>query len=358
MIVIIGELEDDDVVYIVNMEQKLIDCGVSKQYRTKNGELDKRKTRKIIDLWYDAYGEDELMKQLKDILGYKKDLVSYKKVIQREDIVWFYQRSSRCDNGKINNIRERVIVSIINGEIPLMYYCDVRWRKLYYEIMKFVDNVCGDDEVVAVLRGGRGYNYDFEIRTNCKIVKVEFKYNAKKISQLPQILQVNKICDFIDSPIQFIDFYYGYLKKFLTNKNLIVPDYDEWSKDVFHLKPACMSHIREKCDNDPDFRNGLKYISAECIKNWIKQSTFNIEKLNNKLQNQDGKVYMLYKDGILYKECLEHADLNVCDVEYEKNRFICQTKNKKILCLLRWKNRIGIGNPALQMSVVNRKDGE
>lgn len=279
--------------------------------------------------------------------------------IKQGDVKWFYCKNLRGENGKINNMREKIIVSVLNGEIPVGYYRDRRWGELYRLVMRYMEDVCESCDVVAVLRGGRKYNYDIELLSDGKNVRVEFKYNVKNIRSLPQILQVNKLGDYIESDIGFVDTYYeNYLVPFLKSENLMVPEFNVWSKEVFHTKPECMSQVRELYDNDTGFKNKLKCVSEKCIQDWIELSELNKKSLNDKLREQIGKMYMMYKDGVLYREYLYEEDLCIISTTKGKNEFIGITKNKRIRCMLRWKNRIGIGNPALQISVVDRNDGE
>ena len=101
--------------------------------------------------------------------------------------------SSRGENDKNNKVRERVIASIINEAIPYEYYAINKWYRIRTEIGIIMKQIGGENykSVTCVNKGGRKYNYDFDIKfvnddNSEKVCRVELKFNAKTIADTPQ----------------------------------------------------------------------------------------------------------------------------------------------------------------------------
>ena len=76
--------------------------------------------------------------------------------------------------------------------------------------------------------------------------------------------------------------------------------------------------------------------------------------LNTYLRStQEGKNYMLYKNGVFKYEIVDIDHYEIVSVERapERSSYIATTKTgKKMKILLRWKNGNGIAFPAFQIS--------
>jgi hypothetical protein len=201
-------------------------------------------------------------------------------------------------------------------------------------------------------KAGRKYNYDFEIIVNGLYnFNVEFKYNASKLSDIPQFVSPSKPSQYMSG--NYEEYYYNEYLSLLAsyNKDLIYPDKKIYLKQINSNRPKCMLSYKELYKTDENFKQLANKCSEESIEKFIQLHELNLTKLSEYLENsQKNKIYMLYKNGIFYKAIPDMNDYNLVSYIKEKNRFIVNNTNgTKISVLLRWKNGNGVAFPAFQI---------
>ena len=303
--------------------------------------------------------------------------------IDINDIKYFYNISSKAGNDNSNKKREIIIDYLINNkdkhlndykkQNELLYN---QWEKLYVSLFTWLGNNLNyniNDKISCVIRAGRKYSYDFEIKINEKPYNVEFKFNAKSIYDIPQFLSLSTK-SYIDSSLFLEGWYDNYLCPLLNKFKIPIPDKNTYLKQVNGAKPKCCINIKKIYDegniknnkkyngdiNSINFCNECKELSKKHIISFIKNNNIFIDELNNKiLISQMNKHFMLYKDGIFYyNNPLNEDSLKIIKYDKLENeyKYRCYTKNNKIIdILLRWKNGNGIAYPALQLSYVKQK---
>lgn len=333
-------------------------------------ELDKKNIfNNILNEIYNNLNKKNKIKELKP-----KELKPKKlkfKVLKNDeininDIDKFESTSKKCDNDKWNKKRELIIIDIINNKIPLNYYEENnKWNNLKKEIEIFLQKLTNNDnynlldyKTICIKKGGRNYNYDFEIscynnEQRKKLYKVEFKYNIS-----PQFLSLTKPNNYLTNSenIDFVEYFYdNYLSKLdFDNK----PSKKEYIEDVYKNSPKGdkMKRFKDMYKNNIDFNKKCNEDSKKCIIEYIKKSELKSDKLFEKINNtQENKIYMIYKDN---KFNIEENKLfkKINSIIIDKNRYIINIddvdNNKiKITCLLRWKNGVGI-LPAFQLNKI------
>lgn len=315
--------------------------------------------------------------------------------IESIDVFHTITSNKRQHNDKNNKLRESIIAAIINNEVPSEYYNDQRWVVLKASVNEFLQRCAmettqsGSDggslysHVKCIQAAGRTHSYDFSIQftygddnnndvvyyqpSTTVIHKVEFKYNAKKVSDTPQFVSPMKPSQYLSSSYEEY-FYDNYLIKIALESRVEIPSRDEWLKQIHNNSPVCVRHLQDKyyagCPDSSKFTNALddiafyelcKNYARESIQTFIATADLDIEKLSEYLcESQRDKIYMLYTpgDGITL-QCVNPSDYTI--VSYTKNpkrsRYDCMTSSgKKMKVLLRWKNGNGIAFPAFQIS--------
>jgi hypothetical protein len=279
--------------------------------------------------------------------------------------------SEKKSNDKNNKERENILGAIINDKIPTIYYTESnRWKQMKNSITDYIHRLHSETEIQTIKcqhKGGRKFNYDFEIIINDTIqYNIELKFNASQISDAPQFVSPMKPSQYLSSSYE--EYYYdNYLQQLATQGNLSIPERDTYLHQIHSPSPKCMDLFQQKYYNgceqsskftnkeeDIEFYKTAKRLSNESITTFIEQNTLDIEKLSKYLQDtQDTKYYMLYNNNKFHKETINMDEYKLisCENQGKKYRFVAtaQTGNK-ISILLRWKNGNGIAFPAFQIS--------
>lgn len=283
-------------------------------------------------------------------------------------------RSGRNKNDENNKLREAIIGAIINKCVPGAYYKTQHWNRLKQAVEGFLQELSsGYSMVKCINTAGRGHNYDFLLTFTAndettREYKVEFKFNASKISDVPQFIQLTKPSEYLSASYEefFYDNYFPTIVNAAQFTTLQLPSREEWLKQVQRDKPLCMLPYKEKYKSNSQFSEMCKKVSAESIRAFITEQDLNIDKLTKRLlETQSGKTYMLFKPQSITKsmntgptihlEQLTADDFTIvsCKKNPERSRYDCiMLSGKKMNVLLRWKNGNGIANPALQIGFV------
>jgi len=287
-------------------------------------------------------------------------------------------------NDANNKKRENIIASIIDNmrvhtdttnPYNQYYRFSRRWSNIKDAIFNYIHNELNiniNKDIRLIHRGGRKYNYDFEIKSEEDTYNIELKFNANSVSNTPQFVSPYNPSKYLDSPYE--EYYYdNYLPKLKSLRDdLVIPDKSTYIREINSPSPDCMKMYKDiydkgckgnkkkiniKYTGDPkdiEFYNLANKLSKESIKTFIAKTVLNIDLLNEYLiSSQKNKIYMLYKNGKFYKQIIDPSNYMI--VSYTicnkcKNKFLAKTQEgKNIKILLRWKNGNGIAFPAFQI---------
>jgi hypothetical protein len=303
-------------------------------------------------------------------------------VLTRASLIGTAASHGRSQNDKNNKLREAIICAIIDNKVPAAYYKTAIWRDMKQSVDGFLHEVMKRDggsggeytHVECWHAAGRGNNYDFLLTFTGadgtkKEHKVEFKFNASKISDTPQFVSPMKPSQYLSSSYEEY-FYDNYMTKISGSP----PPREEWLKQIHNNAPPCIKHLQDKyyagCSSSSQFTNApgdiafynlCKQLSKESISKFVAENDLDIAKLSGYLrESQEGKIYMLFQPAATEGESasiklqtVDTAHYNiVSSMKNPKNsRYECVSETgKKIKILLRWKNGNGIAFPAFQIS--------
>jgi hypothetical protein len=283
-----------------------------------------------------------------------------------EDINLFTNYNQlRKDNNKNNKIRENIIYNIIKNTIPNEWYIEnKKWLELkikLFDIINLLSNNIKYDNIDIILKGGRNFNYDFELLylSNFIIINkiyIEFKYNTYRIDKYPQFLSIsaNKFIKGITYAEYFYDNYIMELSKLI---DINIPCKIEYLKSIYNNDYTKLLFFTKLKEKEHLIIKEKKTIVSLSIKKYLNDIVnLDIDSINKTFsEKQLNKNYILYyKDNFYYDKIL-NEELIITGIEKIKNNntLILNTiTNTKILMLLRWKNHIGILYPAWQISLI------
>jgi hypothetical protein len=301
----------------------------------------------------------------------------------------FSGKCSRSANDATNKIRENIICTIINDEIPDEFYnYSDKWGSMRRYINNYIKLIIPKNDVINTMecthKGGRKCNSDFIFTINEIKYNVEFKFNTTNIYNIPQVVSLMKPSKYLYNKLYktYETFYYDkYLPELFQIYNLTIPQIDNltipkkdlYLREVHNIRPNCMIELRAKYykgskgstqfsgnKDDIQFYNKCKELSKNSIREFIKIADLNIKKLTDYLKKtQPDKHYMLYENGEFYHEKvnMDKYELISFVKEPNKSRFIATSiSGNEIKILLRWKNGNGIAYPAFQISHVKVKN--
>jgi hypothetical protein len=271
-------------------------------------------------------------------------------------------------NDSNNKIRETIVQGMLENTIPISFYeqCNT-WRAIKKSTDDFVEKLVGNqsyDSITVKPKGGRKFNYDFEL-TICSginilcIKHIELKFNTKTVSGCPQFVSLGgeKMKNCLSNRFD-IYFYENHLSNILNQHGSSIPPLETYTAQVNQPSPNCLKEIKEHYSSDTTFCQFCKQESAKAIANFIQETELNIEQLNIYLQEtQKDKVYMMWHTDQFYIEEPNLDNYVVVSATKTKNSYQCFTQSgKTLIVLLRWKNGNGIAYPALQISEKKRKE--
>jgi hypothetical protein len=284
------------------------------------------------------------------------------------DIDIFYNINEKKDNDKNNKIRESIIYSIIKNTIPEEWYKeDIRWLELKVKLFDIIKNLSDNidyDDIDIILKGGRKFNYDFEILylSESLIINrkyIEFKYNTYMIDKYPQFLSIsaNKFIKSIDYAEYFYNNYISQLAKLI---DIDIPNKKDYLKSIYSNDYSKLPIFEKLKENELSIMEKKKEIVSLSIKKYLTDIIeLDIDNMNKTfIEKQLNKDYILYYKDKFYSDKIRKEELEIIGIEKIKNNntlVLNTNSNTKILMLLRWKNHIGILYPAWQISIIRYK---
>ena len=295
------------------------------------------------------------------------------------------------NNDLYNKIRENIIKKIINKDIPEEYYLySLKWYNFKNSLFDFLNkiikienpkNLKNEEEkyksINCKIKGGRKYNYDFDIvycfENNIEIIKkVEFKFGSLNVEDCPQFISLSSNFNTIHT--KYASYFYDNHLKYVSNlyDNQIEITKNEYLKHVHqasYKKHKWFDYLYEKENlnklivDNKDLEK-KKQIVDKSINDYLEliRGDINLEEITEKfITTQDNKIYMCYDTQLetFNYDFIHNNELIITNIkELKKNKdglcntIICNTKSTtEIHMLLRWKNHSGILNPAWQISI-------
>jgi len=312
------------------------------------------------------------------VIQYQNDNLSYRDIN-------VFNVCAKNKNDMNNKKRENIIGSIIanaanpaNPANPMneYYRFSRRWNSMKDAVFNYLKNelnIQHHTKIHLIHRGGRKYNYDFEISDATggtsggtpNTYFIELKFNVDDVNKAPQFVSPYNPSKYMTSSYEEY-FYDNYLPSLASSRDgLVIPDKRTYIQEVNSTSPSSMKMYQEAYYNgckasskytgerrDVEFYTLANKLSTESILAFIARTELNIDVLNEYLSSsQKNKIYMLYKNGKFHKQIVEDSNYKIKSYTKYKNTFIAKTQEgKDIKILLRWKNGNGIAFPAFQIS--------
>jgi hypothetical protein len=277
----------------------------------------------------------------------------------------FITKNKKSENDVYNNIREKILlICFQNYKNP--DFKPTIGLTLFEDLSKKLETY-GIETINEVKHIGGRSNADFSItylQYNIeKTIDLEFKNGANKVERLPQFLQLyttNTVTQLTKNIEPYHKYYYNnYLDKiigFLNNKNIKLekPNYEEYGKDINNISKEGFHKTLYKYYKT--YTVDINKIVKESISKYLeicKIENLDIDSLNNKLESQIIKTYLLFDKSQFYIDNVkEYMKITSFKSIKNKNTIIFNTiNNGEIHALLRWKNGNGCRGPAWQISL-------
>ena len=293
--------------------------------------------------------------------------------IKEEDILLFFNKSTKNDNDSVNKTREYIILSICNSKIPPHWFLDSpnsdKWNTINTELFNFIDSIKPNNGVFtgALHMAGRKNNYDFIFQFTCGNVKVEFKYGAQEISDCPQFLSVSSNNFITPGSPDYAEFFYdNYIPKIIESyesifdEPLLIPSKGYYMKNIYKDKVPNPFFIQLKNgEENPEFKKIKNELTTKSIDDFLTNHLkldFNLLETKIK-ESQDNKIYMLWdkesfnKSELFSSEIIPKIEIKNNGTKGANTIIVKAFNDSEYHLLLRWKNHRGILYPAWQISV-------
>ena len=316
-------------------------------------------------------------------VSHEKNNMDKKTLLAVSDInVFFGKQEARGDNDDKNKKREKILEMILHmdkGFFEDKVYGE-KWVLVREKFSAWLDVTFKGksenagktyDEIKIIPKGGRSFNYDFQVVYKKdginvdSIEKLEFK-NGKSIESLPQIMQIsteNKQFNPLPKCETYAIYYYtNHLAEhvsLLQDNNVVVPPLSEYLKEVPLVKSKKPFFVKmHDMDVDQEYKSKKNNIVNASITQYLEHNAKNMnidgDAVRTKLTNtQLDKTFLLW-DGENFKQHVfteEDFDLTGEISVRKGNTIVFPTKKgSAIEFLLRWKNHGGVLNPAWQIS--------
>lgn len=290
-----------------------------------------------------------------------------------EDIKKFFDANTRAENDATNRIREAALTLLGNPTHPFFSDAEfgTQWTKLQEAFVNYVKLYLSCPTLTRFVleqKGGQKNHHDFifssyENDLALNTVIIEFKNNS-----MPQFMQEFDKNGW--TAVKLAEWWYdnGWLDRIIElypqPLKYPKPTRKDYLKGVNQLldkksKPSFFKQFYE-FDRLPEYKEQYDkkaLISQEGIAAFLAEhgSTFDVVKLREKCQlEQTSKKYCIFNrkkvvfdyDKITVEELSPSAITRVTD-----NTVVLKSGPSELHCLLRWKNTLGICNPAWQISL-------
>jgi hypothetical protein len=303
--------------------------------------------------------------------------------LQYNSIFTFLPTSDRDQNDANNKIRESLISAVINKQIPQEYYYSIIWKSFIDKLFHYLEQVfrcphSGTYSYSCKIMAGRNYNYDFSVTATNRSTrieetkKIEFKFNAKQISNCPQFFSVSSKAN---PTVSYAEHFYNTCVPIITQmyelQNIDKTAYIKCVHQTNYNKHPWFETLYQTENSDPEKMKRKKELVDNSIHTFLLDRYLQtdveqeIKMWNKRFQeSQGGKIYMLYcaKEKRFYIDEITEDELNIdlnnmtLGVGKSNNVHTLvfhtgEDRSTKIGFLLRWRNHAGILNPAWQISL-------
>jgi len=282
------------------------------------------------------------------------------------DLVLFNASAGgRAANDANNKKREHMILAILNNDPRV---AGAEWDGLRGRLNAWVGakkaelGLPADTPHNAILRAGRRYNWDFDLRLGAHTLKCEFKFGATSVDSLPEFFNPAAKYDFHDGNYYARFFFKNYLRRVceLYNVPFTMSEDEYWRKVHGNSKKPALFQALYDAENNgtAEQKAQKKAIVDESISVWlesVKEMT-NIAAITAAFQkSQEGKCFLLCSANEFCSDKIEPEELVITGViEVRLGKYLVLQSAKPGTThemLLRWKNHAGILYPAWQISM-------
>ena len=274
---------------------------------------------------------------------------------------------SKCDdkgkNDKYNKLREEILANILSDKYK-SFMDDIYWKN----IKDGWNTILGKafkkpfDTLKIIPKGGRRFNYDFDVQYHkdnklVETLKIEFKYGGKVIDEIPQFFNADANKSFLKGYAEW--FYDTYVTKQSPWKDFEPPSKEIYMREIYKNSSKIVFFKKlYEAEKDKEFYNKKSLLVKESIATWLEENykKLNLKELSNEfIRSQNDKVFILWDKDTFYIDIFEKDELTVSNIIgiKNKNTILINSQNNKIQyeLLLRWKNHLGVLKPAWQISM-------
>lgn len=274
--------------------------------------------------------------------------------------------SSKSNNDAENKLREECLVHLASGKYP-----DERWITIGDKLHTSLRLICpGYSSVELIQKGGRTFNYDFDAifynDTDDILQKshIEFKHNASRIDKIPQFLSLKDKFGLIATTSYSAFYYTNYLDAHLLVISYVgeKPTYEQYERLVSSLDWTChpMFERMHSAEEQSEQKNTVRALVRKSIADYLElyAHTIDISRLTAKFkETQTDKIFLLWDLNNFHVETMDATEISNLTFDRVKNNntIVVISPKYEYHLLLRWRNHLGILNPAWQISVHPRK---
>jgi len=277
--------------------------------------------------------------------------------------------AGRDTNDARNKRREKILVDGFNGKTAQFFSDPVygaAWSKLASDFRAaLVERApSGFTEITVKPKGGRGYNYDFQVIYSGPVASelhVEFKFGGTSVDTLPEFF--NPAADKPFHSEMYARFFYrNYLPRIIALYSLTVGITEEaYLKEIHKNSSRSPFFVALKEAEVTNGIGGLLYlqksaIAAESITAFLEaqKGSTNLALLTAEFQrSQANKQFLIYNGGKFYHDSIKSTELVAASVAGIRNGNLLVIQSAepgtKHEMLLRWKNHLGVLLPAWQI---------
>ena len=216
----------------------------------------------------------------------------------------------------------------------------------------------------VVMKAGRKYNYDADVTyhnegTVVATRKIEFKYGAANICELPQILSLQAKMNLFENTYD-VFYYKHYIDKYLACDSELStvekPSLDVYLKHVTRTTYSTTPFFEKLKERELSFETEKDAVVNQSIADYLATyaHTINLSFFSDKLQTtQRDKIYLLWSKGTFHYDTISDAEMTGIAFQSIRkgNVLVLQAGQASYELLLRWRNHKGILNPAWQISM-------
>jgi len=297
------------------------------------------------------------------IVSRKGEVVQH--TMNPSDITLFTAPSAgrgRGTNDASNKTREKILLDGYNGKTSEMFADPTYgedWRRIADLFASALAELGGEGQVTVKAKGGRGFNYDFEVTRGDLKHKVEFKFGGTSVQTIPEFFNPAANKPFHDR--LYADFFYdNYLPDIAGLYGLAPPPKNEYLKEIHKNKSNHKFFVDFRVAEaaQPERYAEKSKATAASITAYLEavKDTTKLAALTSEfMRSQKDKRFLLFNAGKFHHDRISDAELTAKSVVGVRNGnlLVIQSAEPGTTheMLLRWKNHLGVAFPAWQISM-------